>query len=119
MTEEALAEEADRMPDGAPEEPADASAICDEECVESKKRGRTYLVVWIMLFVLTIIELYTNRLIDAKSGQIAFLTFLMISKAMLVVLYYMHLIYESRILRWTAGIPFGGAVFFVVIVIIV
>ncbi len=87
---------------------------------EAKGRWRIYLSVFILLFALTIIELYVGRLLPgSKEGQIAMLVTLMMAKALLVVLYYMHLRWESRVLRWVVAIPFSAAVFYVFIVILV
>ena len=51
------------------------------------------------------------------STLIAALVALMLAKASLVVLYYMHLRWESRVLRWAVGIPFFSALFYVLIVV--
>lgn len=89
----------------------------DPHLEEAKGRWRIYVTVFALLFILTVLELYVNKLIDPKAGQIAALVALMLAKASLVVLYYMHLRWESRVLRWAVGIPFFSALFYVLIVV--
>jgi cytochrome c oxidase subunit 4 len=89
----------------------------DPHMEEARGRWKIYVTVFALLFVLTILELYVNRLIDPKGAQIATLVALMLAKASLVVLYYMHLRWESRVLRWAVGIPFFSALFYVLIVV--
>ena len=92
----------------------------DPHLEEARGRWRIYLTVFILLFVLTITELFVGDLLPgSKEGQIAMLVVLMMAKALLVVLYYMHLRWESRVLRWVAAIPFSAAIFYVLIVILV
>jgi cytochrome c oxidase subunit 4 len=98
---------------------SDAAGILDPHVEEARGRWKIYLVVFILLFALTITELFTNQIIEGKAGQVALLVTLMIAKATLVVLYYMHLRYESRVLRWMVAVPFFAAVFFVAIVMFV
>jgi len=84
---------------------------------EARGRWRIYVTVFGMLFLLTILELSVNDVIPGEGPQVAALVALMIAKASLVVLYYMHLRWESRVLRWLVLIPFFAAIFFVFIVI--
>jgi caa(3)-type oxidase subunit IV len=90
----------------------------DPHEAEARDRWKIYTVVFLALFVLTIVELYVGDLIpDNKNGQIAALVVLMMAKASLVVLYYMHLRWESRVLRWLVLVPFFAAIFFVTILL--
>lgn len=89
----------------------------DQHEAEARDRWKIYSVVFVALFVLTIVELYVGDLIEGKNGQVAVLIVLMMAKASLVVLYYMHLRWESRVLRWLVIIPFFAAIFFVVILL--
>lgn len=89
----------------------------DQHEAEARERWKIYSVVFVALFVLTILELYVNDLIDGKTPQVAALIALMMAKATLVVLYYMHLRWESRVLRWLVLLPFFAAVFFVTILL--
>ncbi len=77
-----------------------------------------YIAVFIALAVLTVLELSVNDVVPGKALQVAALVFLMIAKALLVVLYYMHVRFESRVLQWAVFLPFFAAVFFTVIVMI-
>ena len=89
----------------------------DHHEVEARGRWKIYSVVFVALFVLTILELYVGDLIEDKTPQVAALIALMMAKAMLVVLYYMHLRWESRVLRWLVLLPFLAALFFVTILL--
>jgi cytochrome c oxidase subunit 4 len=89
----------------------------DRHEAEARERWKIYSVVFVALFVLTILELYVNDLIDGKTPQVAALIALMMAKATLVVLYYMHLRWESRVLRWLVLLPFFAAIFFVTILL--
>ncbi|UCC93271.1 MAG: cytochrome C oxidase subunit IV family protein [Thermoplasmata archaeon] len=96
---------------------ADEAPELDPHEAEARERWKIYTVVFGALFVLTILELYVGDLIADKNGQIATLIALMMAKATLVVLYYMHLRWESRVLRWLVIVPFFAAIFFVVILL--
>jgi cytochrome c oxidase subunit 4 len=84
---------------------------------EARDRWKIYTGVFVALFVLTIMELYVNRIFPESERQVGSLVALMLAKATLVVLYYMHLRWDSRVLRWLIIIPFFAAVFFVFIMI--
>ena len=77
-----------------------------------------YIAVFAALAVLTVLELSVNSTVSGKSLQVAALVSLMMAKALLVVLYYMHVRYESRVLRWALFMPFFAAVFFTAVVMI-
>jgi caa(3)-type oxidase subunit IV len=96
---------------------ANGADAVDPHEVEASGRWKIYSAVFGALFVLTILELYVNQLIESKDGQISVLIALMMAKAGLVVLYYMHLRWESRVLRWLVLIPFFAAIFFVTILL--
>jgi cytochrome c oxidase subunit 4 len=96
---------------------ADGADLVDPHEAEARDRWKIYTVVFAALFVLTIVELDIGRLIEEKSAQVAALVVLMMAKATLVVLYYMHLRWESRVIRWVVLIPFFAAIFFVTIML--
>ena len=96
---------------------ADGADVVDPHEVETRDRWKIYTVIFFALFGLTIMELYVNPLIDDETGRVAALIALMLAKAVLVVLYYMHLRWESRVLRWLVLIPFFAAIFFVLILL--
>lgn len=79
-------------------------------------RHRIYITVFAALAALTVMELSVNRLVHLKSLQVELLVPMMLAKAALVVLYYMHLRYESRVLRWAVLVPLAMAVFFAIVV---
>ena len=83
------------VPPPAPEEPVGPG------------RHRIYITVFVALAALTVMELSVNRLVSVKSIQVELLVPMMLAKAALVVLYYMHLRYESRVLRWAVLVPVG------------
>jgi caa(3)-type oxidase subunit IV len=94
------------------------TATIDPHLEEAAGRWKIYTTVFFLLFALTIIELYTNRIVADKTNQIVVLVILMLAKATLVVMYYMHLRYEASMLRWIALVPFLGGVFYVFIVML-
>ena len=96
---------------------ADGTGPVDPYEAEARERWKIYSVVFVALFVLTILELYVGDLIEGKNPQVAALIALMMAKAILVVLYYMHLRWESRVLRWLVLLPFFAAIFFVTILL--
>ena len=97
--------------------PGEEAVVKDPHEEEARNRWKIYLIIFGELFALTILELYVNRLISDKAGQVTVLVALMLAKAALVVLYYMHLRWESRVLRWLIIIPFFAAVFFLAILL--
>jgi cytochrome c oxidase subunit 4 len=77
-----------------------------------------YIGVFVALAVLTVLELSVNFLEHSEAVRVSALVSLMMAKALLVVLYYMHVRFESRVLQWAVFLPFFAAVFFSVIVMI-
>ncbi|MEO0560902.1 MAG: cytochrome C oxidase subunit IV family protein [Chloroflexota bacterium] len=67
--------------------------------------GGLYTLVFVVLAVVTIIEVALAE--SPLPNPIAYpiLAALSIGKAVLVVLYYMHLMQDSRIFAWAFGIP--------------
>lgn len=72
--------------------------------------GRPYVPVFVMLGVLTLIELWVSGLDVPGGSRIGALMILAVGKASLVVLYYMHLRYEPRLLSLIPLIPLFMAV---------
>src|SRR3989475_10131503 len=68
-------------------------------------RKRPYVVVFVILAVVTFIELNVYSLGLPRLDTITILVVLAAIKGSLVVAYYMHLPYEPR---WIALIPLGG-----------
>jgi cytochrome c oxidase subunit 4 len=67
---------------------------------------RSYVIIFVWLTVLTALEVgvvYTGL---AKFALVSSLIGLALAKAGLVALYFMHLRYETRVMRRTALLPF-------------
>lgn len=77
-----------------------------------------YFLVFVLLTVLTVIEIYISGLKIHRVEQISVLMAFATAKALLVVLYYMHLRYESRILSYILVIPLGIALMFVIVLLV-
>jgi caa(3)-type oxidase subunit IV len=77
---------------------------------------RTYINIFVVLFVITAIEVAASWLSDIgvpEWGEIAVLVLLAVAKGILVVAFYMHLRFDSR---WFQGLflaAFGIAIFMV------
>jgi cytochrome c oxidase subunit 4 len=87
----------------APRGPAAEPAARPVEHAHPQPR---YFLVWGILFVLTIAEVlvaFVSHL--PKTALIVILMILAVWKAVLVALYYMHLKFEPRNLRWLALSP--------------
>ena len=67
---------------------------------------KQYWQIFAALFVLTILEVTVAQLPGISKGlAITALVGLALTKAVLVGLFYMHLIHEHRVLKLTVGIP--------------
>jgi cytochrome c oxidase subunit 4 len=75
-----------------------------------------YVGIWLVLFILTAVELGVAFLPWAKMTLILLLIGLAVWKALLVALYYMHLRFEPNRLRILAIAPLPLAVILVVLV---
>lgn len=79
---------------------------------------KAYFVVFGTLAVLTVIEVAIPLYLHfSKRLQIILLVFLALWKALLVALYYMHLRYEPRRLKWMVIAPLPLAVILVMAVL--
>src|SRR5262245_50247933 len=68
---------------------------------------REYLVIFGILFVLTVLEVAVTRIPDIAHSLVAIaLIALALTKAACVGLYYMHLKGEAKVLRLSVAIPF-------------
>ena len=71
-----------------------------------KPNRKEYLIIFVVLFVLTVIEVGVAKMPALGKGlMMSALILLAITKAAVVALYYMHLKHETRILRVTVAIP--------------
>ena len=73
---------------------------------------RTYLYNAMWLTILTIMELGINHLTMEKSIQVLLLLAFAITKMILVATIYMHLRYETKMLRRILFIPIPAAILF-------
>ena len=76
-----------------------------------------YWMIWLYLFVLTVIELGVIHLPLAKVAIVALLIFLACYKALLVAMYFMHLKFEPRTLGIIALTPFILCLFLILMLI--
>ncbi len=75
---------------------------------------KTYIYNGIALAVLTILELGIIQLPIAKTGQVVLLLAFAVTKIILVGMIYMHLRYETKILRRILYLPIPAAILFLV-----
>lgn len=73
---------------------------------------KTYVMNAIWLAALTVLELGVINLPIAKSGQVFLLFAFAATKMMLVALIYMHLRYETRVLKIIVALPIPVAILF-------
>lgn len=81
---------------------AHAPAMHGQELPRGATRRSQYVVVFVVLGVLTLVELGVATTSGiARNAMVIALVALAIAKAALIALFYMHLRYETRILRLT------------------
>lgn len=86
--------------------------------METTKKQPNYMLVWLGLFLLTIVEVGVAFIAALpKQALILILVGLAIWKAVLVAMYYMHLKFEPRRLALLAVSPLPLAVILVVAVL--
>jgi cytochrome c oxidase subunit IV len=76
-----------------------------------------YWMIWLYLFILTVVELGVIHLPLAKVVIVALLVFLACYKALLVAMYFMHLKFERRTLGIIALTPFILCLFLILMLI--
>jgi cytochrome c oxidase subunit 4 len=76
-----------------------------------------YMLVFLILFVMTAVEVGVTFVGLPKNFTIFALLLLAVWKAVLVALYYMHLRYEPTRLRWLALSPLPLAVILIIAVL--
>ncbi len=77
-----------------------------------KDHKKTYFYNAVALTVLTVLELGVYQMPIAKMSQIVLLFAFAITKMMLVAMIYMHLRYETKVLRRILFIPIPAAILF-------
>lgn len=79
---------------------------------------KRYWVVWLYLLVLTIAEVGVVSIGTlAKAWVVSALVLLAVVKAALVGLFYMHLVHETNVLRWSVVVPMVSPVVYAVVLI--
>ena len=66
---------------------------------------KQYMKVFVVLFVLTVLEVGVTYVDVARSAMVLALVGMALTKAVFVALYYMHLASERRVLRLVVGMP--------------
>lgn len=84
---------------------------------EHQHEKRPYLQVFVILAVLTAVEVGITYMGLPKTLQIVLLAILAAAKALLVALFYMHLRYDKPILAIIGGFPFFLAVIMALIIL--
>jgi cytochrome c oxidase subunit IV len=79
---------------------------------------RLYWFIWLYLLVLTVAEVGVANISSlAKSLVVSGLLLLAVAKAALVALFYMHLVHETKVLKWAVAIPLASPVLYAVVLI--
>ena len=68
---------------------------------ESHDNNKLYLIVWLSLLAMTIVEIYLAYMTLSVTVMLVPLLFLSFLKAGLIVAYFMHLRFERSSLFWT------------------
>ena len=80
-------------------------------------RARQYLVIFFVLFVLTVVEVGVSYAHGPKTQIVVVLFALALVKAACVALFFMHLKWETRVLRATVVLPLALPVVYALILI--
>ena len=84
----------------------------------ASKNRRQYWYIWLYLLVLTFVEVGVASVPGlAWSLVVSALVLLAVVKAALVGLFYMHLVHETNVLKWTVAIPMAVPVLYAVVLI--
>jgi len=79
---------------------------------------KQYWFIWLYLLVLTLAEVGVANISSlSKSWIVSALVLLAVVKAALVGLFYMHLVHETNVLKWTVAIPMATPVIYAVVLI--
>lgn len=92
---------------------ADSAALAAPEA----RPHPNYIGIWVILFVLTVVEVGVAFIGLPKALTVAALLLLAVWKALLVALYYMHLRYEPSRLRLLVLAPLPLAVILIIAVL--
>ncbi len=79
--------------------------------------AKTYWIIFVVLAVLTVAELFIPESPMPYAAKAFSLVFLALAKAVLVAYYYMHLNEEKGWLRFIAAIPVSAFIYAVVVIL--
>jgi cytochrome c oxidase subunit IV len=83
-----------------------------------KPNIREYMIIFAVLFVLTVLEVAVAQVPGISKGLMAIaLIGLALTKAACVGLYYMHLKHETKILKLTVALPFAAPAVYALVLI--
>ncbi|MCB9094511.1 MAG: cytochrome C oxidase subunit IV family protein [Halobacteriovoraceae bacterium] len=85
--------------------------------VVHKSHTKEYMIVFVLLAVLTVMELIVPELTLPYAVHGGLLTFLALVKAFLVAFFYMHLKEETRWLKYIALVPLSAFIYTFVVAI--
>jgi cytochrome c oxidase subunit IV len=78
---------------------------------------KEYIIIFVVLAVLTALELFIPGLKVAYAYKASSLVLLALGKALIVAYYYMHLKDETRWLKFIAAIPISAGVYAIVLIL--
>jgi len=79
---------------------------------------KQYWFIWLYLLVLTLAEVGVANVPGlAKGLVVSALLLLAVVKAALVGLFYMHLVHETKVLKWSVVVPMVSPVLYAVVLI--
>jgi cytochrome c oxidase subunit IV len=98
--------------------PAHSPAQGHHAAAHHAPNRKEYLVIFVVLFVLTVLEVGVAQVPGISKNLMALaLVALAVTKAAFVGLYYMHLKHETRVLKLTVAIPLATPAVYAVVLI--
>ena len=82
-----------------------------------KSHTKEYLIIFVILALLTVVELFVPELNIEYYQKAISLTLLALAKAFCVAYYYMHLNEETKWLKFIAAIPISAFLYFIMLVL--
>jgi caa(3)-type oxidase subunit IV len=86
-------------------QPRHASPGAHAEHGHHKPDRKQYVKIWVVLLVLTLLEVGVVYTGVSKIALVTALVGMALAKAACVALYYMHLKHETKVMRWTVAFP--------------
>ncbi len=84
----------------------------EAHAVEHKSHKKGYIIIFVILAVLTAIEIWVAEVPGiSKMGKGSALTLLAVGKAFIVAYYYMHLNEETKWMKFIAAVPIMAGVY--------